>query len=223
MVADPVRASTRVSIAWSGAPAQEDTDTLVLTINGYSLDLRVVLPGHAGAGTLDWGTVGLVVELEGSTPDKPLLRWDNILDSHPAPPADLEPLDDVGSFSALPNGDVLETGAMFNPKTARNEPYDEVWRRLPVPAGAAYFVLERADGRAFVGRVGALALGAWSEGAQYAAWRDELDGSAWRRVYAFGEAGNVPAAPVEVPAEWRKDAVVTLGEHTWTVRTVGTV
>lgn len=61
-----VRASTRVSIAWSGAPAFEDTDTLVLTINGFSLDLRVFAEGP-DEGKIEWSTVAKVVELEGST------------------------------------------------------------------------------------------------------------------------------------------------------------
>lgn len=65
-MSSPVRASTRISIAWSGAGAYEDTDTLVLTINGWSLDLRVYSGGpHKGG--VEWATVGNVVELEGST------------------------------------------------------------------------------------------------------------------------------------------------------------
>ena len=62
----PVRASTRISIAWSGAEAYENTDTLVLTINGWSLDLRVYI-GGPHEGEVEWATVGNVIELEGST------------------------------------------------------------------------------------------------------------------------------------------------------------
>lgn len=61
-----VRASTRISIAWSGAEPIEDTSTLVLTINGWSLDLRVFVEGSS-KGTIDWSTVARVVEVEGST------------------------------------------------------------------------------------------------------------------------------------------------------------
>lgn len=60
----PVRASTRVSIAWSGGPPEEDTDTLVLTIDGYSIDLRVFTSGP-DVGKVDWASVGLVREVEG--------------------------------------------------------------------------------------------------------------------------------------------------------------
>lgn len=61
-----VRSSSRVSIAWESAPAYEDTDTLVLTIHDYSLDLRVFTSGPQ-IGQIDWSTVAKVSELEGST------------------------------------------------------------------------------------------------------------------------------------------------------------
>lgn len=61
-----VRASTRVSIAWKGHDAYEDTDTLVLTIHDFSLDLRVLVSGPQ-EGQIDWSTVAKVSELEGST------------------------------------------------------------------------------------------------------------------------------------------------------------
>lgn len=153
------------------------------------------------------------------------MRWDNILDSHPPPPADLETLEDVGAFSSLPNGDVLETGAMYNPKSGKNESYEEVWRRLPVPSGAEYFVLERGDGKAFLGRVGSLALGAAKVNDEYLAWRDELVEGAWKRKYAFGEGldAAIPSALIEVPFEWVPGATVKFGGHDWIVRTAGSV
>jgi len=67
MTANPIRASRRISISWSNAPAYEDTDTLVLTINGYSIDLRAYIAGEK-KGELGWATVGEIIELEGSTP-----------------------------------------------------------------------------------------------------------------------------------------------------------
>lgn len=71
-----VRASTRVSIAWSGEAAFEDTDTLVLTIEGWSLDLRVFNSGPA-KGTIDWSTVARVTTLPESTPGE---STDRVLD-----------------------------------------------------------------------------------------------------------------------------------------------
>lgn len=62
MPESPVRASLRASIAWSGGEPFEDTDTLVITINGYSLDLRVFISG-AQKGEIDWASVGRVHEV----------------------------------------------------------------------------------------------------------------------------------------------------------------
>ena len=62
-----VRTARRVSIAWKGAEPVEDTDTLVFTINGWSLDLRVFVSGPT-AGAIDWATVATVSDIEGSTP-----------------------------------------------------------------------------------------------------------------------------------------------------------
>lgn len=63
------RVSVRVSIAWSGDTPYEDTDTLVLTIHDYSLDLRVFVTGNQ-KGQIDWSTVAKVSEIEGSTSGK---------------------------------------------------------------------------------------------------------------------------------------------------------
>ena len=70
-----VRASTRVSIAWKGQDSYEDTDTLVLTIHDYSLDLRVFISGQQ-KGQIDWSTVAKVSELEGSTKGQYIFRLD---------------------------------------------------------------------------------------------------------------------------------------------------
>jgi hypothetical protein len=64
-----VRASTRVSISWDGAAPYEDTDTLVLTVQSFSLDLRVFNTGPE-KGTIDWSTVAKVSETAESTPGK---------------------------------------------------------------------------------------------------------------------------------------------------------
>lgn len=69
MAMNPVRVSKRVSIAWSGAPASEDTDTVVLTIHDHSLDLRVFTDGPR-KGEIDWALVALVRTLpsQGESP-----------------------------------------------------------------------------------------------------------------------------------------------------------
>ncbi|OCF40447.1 hypothetical protein I317_05750 [Kwoniella heveanensis CBS 569] len=220
------RVSIRVSIAWSGHPAIEDTDTLVLTIGSYSLDLRV-FNDNAGPdkGTIDWSTVARVGEIEGSTKDQ-------------------------GVFDTLPNGDVTETGIMHNPKTDRYEPYVETWRRLNLGSGAdiPYLVLERQKKKetnasaesgtntgeheheegVFIGRVGGYALGLAKVDGVYHAWRDSLSENGWERVYEFSNYKEclrelLPTLPVSVPEGWTEGATVKLGESEWIVRAAGTV
>ncbi|ODN80027.1 hypothetical protein L202_03889 [Cryptococcus amylolentus CBS 6039] len=219
------RASTRISIAWSGAAPVEDTDTLVLTIGGYSLDLRVFISGP-DKDNIDWATVAKVAELPESTAENPQLRWDHIIDSRPP-----SSLPDQGTFQTLPSGDVEERGIMFNPKTGLNEDYIETWRRFAQPAAAGYFVLEReADGEEgvwFLGRTGDRALGLGKVGDEFWGWRDELKDGAWTRLYTFGPSDKLqhllPALPIEIPESWKKGVPVTLGESGWIVREVGKI
>ncbi|WRT66088.1 uncharacterized protein IL334_003041 [Kwoniella shivajii] len=225
------RASIRVSIAWSGADAIEDTDTLVMTIDGYSLDLRVFVSGP-DTGSIDWSTVAHVSEIEGSTKENPILKWDHIIDSRPE-----TDLPDQGSFATLPNGDVTEIGTMFNPKTNDYEPYVETWRRLQLPTSAPYLVLQRdeseqVDGpkvQAFLGRVGEHALGlAKTSDGSFLAWRDRVEDGQWKRVYQFGSNTEMlkewlPSLPIDTSEEWSKGNTVQLGSGKWEVKTVGSL
>ncbi|WWD17571.1 hypothetical protein CI109_102012 [Kwoniella shandongensis] len=233
----PARASTRISITWSDRPPLEDTDTLVLTIEGYSLDLRVFVDGPQN-GEIDWSTVARVDEVEGSTEANPTLRWTHLIDNRPP-----SSLPDQGKFRTLPNGDVVEEGIMFNPKTDKNEPYEEVWRRLSQSPQAPYLVLESIsvpsggsheesnEQGVFLGRVGENALGIAKLQPQgtFVAWRDRLgDGSStWKRVYEFGEKQLVekvlPSLPEQTPDDWVVGKEVELGGQKWVVRAVGTL
>ncbi|WWC61543.1 uncharacterized protein I303_104127 [Kwoniella dejecticola CBS 10117] len=215
------RVSTRVSIAWSGTEPIEDTDTLVLTIDGYSLDLRVFIDGK-DKGSIDWSTVAHVGEIEGSTKENPKLRWDHIIDSRPE-----TDMPDQGVFETLLNGNVTETGTMFNPKTNLYEPYVETWRRKQLPAGQPYFVIQskQEDVQAYIGRVGNYALGlAKDPDGRYYACRDELvEGeSKWKRIYEFGQVGRyLPELPVDVTQEWSRGKTIELGGSAWEIKTIG--
>lgn len=48
------RVSTRISIRWPPAPASEPTDTLVLTLGGFYVDLRI----DKASGGIDWALAG---------------------------------------------------------------------------------------------------------------------------------------------------------------------
>lgn len=132
---------------------------------------------------------------------------------------------DEGTFESLPNGDVNETGTMYNPKTDKYEPYIETWRRYKETPGAEYCVLERiGEGQAFLGRVGDRALGlAKAESEVYSAWRDELQESKWIRRFQISGQGiaTLPQLPVHLPEEWSEGSQVQLGGHSWIVHTIG--
>lgn len=48
------RISTRISIKWGAEPASEPTDTLVLSLGGYYVDLRVAKIDNS----IDWALAG---------------------------------------------------------------------------------------------------------------------------------------------------------------------
>lgn len=54
MAARAARASTRISIRWPPEPASEPTDTLVLSLDGHYVDLRV----NKIDKTIDWALAG---------------------------------------------------------------------------------------------------------------------------------------------------------------------
>lgn len=216
-----VRASVRVSISWSGGAAYEDTDTLVLTINGWSVDLRVFTQPAAKEGSIDWATVSRVTLLPSSTPNQPVLQWDHLVDSRPPPPAHLPALPDQGRFVSLPSGLVEEHGTMYNSLTGQNEAYVETWRRLPCATGTPYCLLQREGGDGYIARVGEHVLGIERDEDLFRAYRDELREGQWERVF-IQHAEQLPRLPVELP-HWQAREVVQLDGERWIVHTAGTI
>lgn len=53
-MANSARASTRISIRWPPEAAAEPTDTLVLSLGGYYVDLRILKEDQS----LDWALAG---------------------------------------------------------------------------------------------------------------------------------------------------------------------
>ncbi|KAK5046054.1 hypothetical protein LTR84_008511 [Exophiala bonariae] len=125
-----VRASTRISIRWPPAAASEPTDTLVLSIGDYYVDLRVTKADQS----IDWALAGQRLVLS----ENPLkVKFTHPLDSHyVAGEEEGEP--DIGEFTKLPNGDDLETGVMTAPHLGgKIMPYEEIWRELDPGVGQA--------------------------------------------------------------------------------------
>ncbi|KFY70834.1 hypothetical protein V498_10185, partial [Pseudogymnoascus sp. VKM F-4517 (FW-2822)] len=125
------RLSTRISLRWVPDEPEELTDTLVMNVGGYFMDLRVAKADHS----IDWAMAGerqiLSTNPRKSHPSPRLkCRWIKAIDS-------LGPSDpDEGVFTPLPNGDDLETGSMpcAHKGDAVTE-YEEVWRKLDPVAG----------------------------------------------------------------------------------------
>ncbi|KAH8811010.1 hypothetical protein F5884DRAFT_264074 [Xylogone sp. PMI_703] len=119
-----VRVSTRISIQWPPEPENEPTDTLVISVGEYYVDLRVLKSDQ----TLDWGLAGKRIKLS----EDPLrVKFTHSVDSHNAGGSKEKAEEDVGEFTKLPNGDDLEIGEMPAPHLGGSiRPYREVWREL---------------------------------------------------------------------------------------------
>ncbi|KAJ5656952.1 hypothetical protein N7507_008902 [Penicillium longicatenatum] len=127
------RFSTRISLRWLPEPAHETTDTIVMSVKDWYLDLRM----DKQTQKIDWAIAGQRI-VESQEPH-----------SHDA----FESVD-CGTFVSLTNGDDLETGSMPRPDLpgAPDTEYEEVWRELPFRQGpegkgkGISWVLESDDG-----------------------------------------------------------------------------
>lgn len=204
------RLSTRLSIRWVPGEPSEPTDTLVISVGGWYVDLRIT----KADGSIDWGMAGerlvlsqepckscAAISAEGRWHRADITpvtyKWTHWIDSN----GYTEP--DVGSFTptSVPT-DSVETGSMLNPETNTVTPYEEVWRILPVSSPETFgyaWILRSGDGKTFLGRVGGdfLALKGGQEGPVgmkgFCARRETWDqGTAsWRTLYEAGDQKNI--------------------------------
>ncbi|KAE8154563.1 hypothetical protein BDV25DRAFT_135733 [Aspergillus avenaceus] len=119
------RVSTRISLRWLPEPASETTDTLVMSVKGWYVDLRV----DKNSGQIDWAIAGQRVV---DSQELRRVQFTHELDSHNSFDAV-----DCGTFTTLANGDDLETGSMPRPDVpgAPMTEYEEVWRELTFREG----------------------------------------------------------------------------------------
>lgn len=139
----------------------------------------------------------------------PRARFTAIFDSHRLRPetsdkqelassgTDHDPPDE-GSFSTLPNGDVLERGEMRRPETGDITPYEERWRRLPLtrdedaPVPAVMLESTDAGDKAFLGRVGDFEVAIAQRGEQIQARVGRLHGTTWETSMATVDGAGLP-------------------------------
>ena len=121
---------------------------------------------------------------------------------------------DEGSFTALPNGDDLETGSMPCPeKGGAVTDYEEVWRGLSPKKGSKHaWILQSVDSKTFLGRIGGayMALHEGQKGG-FGARREEWDvNQGWDVKYEIGEVEGVPSLAAH-------GKVVFDGEESWKI------
>ncbi|KAF9249847.1 hypothetical protein DTO013E5_8656 [Penicillium roqueforti] len=214
--------STRLSLRWVPEIPEETTDTIVLSVGEWFVDLRM----DKKSGAIDWAMAG--TRIEENPKEIPLkVLFTRELDS-----LNEIGIVDIGNFSPQADGTDLECGEMpradlpGEPMTA----FEEVWQELLFkegPEGAKKgisWILESDDAplavgeqkevtvtKVFLGRIWGtyLALqqtqthsgqkdqaGAWSlkrSGGEVSARREEW-GSGWEEKYVIGpDAGDVPS------------------------------
>ncbi|KIW11204.1 hypothetical protein PV08_10504 [Exophiala spinifera] len=188
------RLSTRVSIRWVPGEPSEPTDTLVMSVGGWYVDLRIT----KSDGTIDWAMAGerLILSQEPLT-----CQWTHWIDSR----GYTEP--DVGSFKpGSEDTDSVETGSMVNPETNQLTPYEEVWRTLSASSTEIFayaWILRSTDGRTFLGRVGGdfLGLKGGEEGPVgmegFCARREKWDQGrdSWTTQYEAGDLTRIDGLP----------------------------
>ncbi|KAH8691608.1 hypothetical protein BGW36DRAFT_305288 [Talaromyces proteolyticus] len=130
--------STRVSIRWPPEDAYENTDTTVLSVNNFFVDLRV----EKDTKKLDWAIAGVRVVDQTDSRRVTFLHTINSRNTFQHV--------DTGLFTPMDNGDELETGTMLRPSDPAGpfpRQYEEVWRqRKPIatPGPNIAYVLESA-------------------------------------------------------------------------------
>lgn len=165
----------RISIRWLPDEAYENTDTIALNVGGYFMDLRVLL----GNKSLEWSRAGERRTMAGNA-----FQWTRIIDSLGSTQTD------EAAFTALPNGDDLETGTFLKDSTPL--PYEEVWRDVTDEmAGidnSPSWIVQSSDGCVFLGKIGCVYLAmSQDEKGRYAV-RREVDNGArgWTTVFESG-------------------------------------
>ncbi|KAJ4555893.1 hypothetical protein HRR77_001808 [Exophiala dermatitidis] len=185
--------STRVGMRWIPGEKNEPTDTMVMNLGGWFIDLRIVKDN----GSIDWAMAGQRQTLS----EAPLtFKWTHWIDSR----GSTEP--DIGCFQpgSLAT-DSIETGSMVNPETGLLTPYEETWRSL-VPVGRENFpkawILRSEDGKTFLGKIGGNFIGLQGgEGPGsslgFCATRESWDKTrnSWATLYQTGEWSSLESLP----------------------------
>lgn len=198
--------STRLSLRWLPEEPFENTDTLVLMVGEWYVDLRV----DKQSGRLDWAIAGQCFlkatnprtwapgHLFNSGMTQLTASAGRIVFTHDIDSNNNFNVSDPCPFIPLPNGDDLETGTMSRPDVPGTPltDYEEVWRYLP-PASDGQasgplvaWVLESDDGDELVGQRRVIKTFLGRIGDRYLALQQDqmhTTGTDWRVKISGGE------------------------------------
>ncbi|RKU44407.1 hypothetical protein DL546_005935 [Coniochaeta pulveracea] len=174
----------RVSLRWVPGDPFEDTETIALNVNGWFMDLRVVLADAS----LQWSRAGERRKIK----DDPLtFQWTRVIDST----GSTRP--DEAHFKELPNGDDLEYGT-FPKDGITPVPYEEIWRDV-TEGGVeqSAWILQSVHDDMFIGRVGGIFLGMQQQQDHSFCVRKEVYDAlekGWKVVFETGPTREAPQA-----------------------------
>ncbi|KAG5638401.1 hypothetical protein H0H81_000178 [Sphagnurus paluster] len=152
--------SLRLSIRWLPDEASEPTRTIVLTgaRTGVFIDTRFL----KGTRDIDWAFAGY--------------RFTD-------PSSD--EVEDSGTNTTLPDGNILEVGEMINPATRKMTPFEEIWLDQEERDEKTVLFVKNISGTSWQARVGdwQTGLGRGKDGVFWA-WQAEKEGSGWTTKYS---------------------------------------
>jgi hypothetical protein len=195
-----VGAWTRSSITLGdGEPIEPNAVRYLQATSAYA-DLRTSLAGDPSeqlsfAGTCTW--------------DEPWAEWSHELDLDPSGGADR------GEIEWRDDGGMDERGVWTSPD-GEQVPYLEVW--VPMPVGDGPVLALRCDDPPArlvqVGEHAVVLLDDRATGGEYRGRYDRFVDGAWQPQESLGDAGALPAPPVDTPPV---GSTLELGGLTWTV------
>lgn len=195
----------RVSLRWVPGDPFEDTETIALNVNGWFMDLRVVLADAS----LQWSRAGerrkikddprmlpsstswLKLTEELTVRQLVTFQWTRVIDST----GSTRP--DEAHFKELPNGDDLEYGT-FPKDGITPVPYEEIWRDV-TEGGVeqSAWILQSVHDDMFIGRVGGIFLGMQQQQDHSFCVRKEVYDAlekGWKVVFETGPTREAPQA-----------------------------
>ena len=156
----------------------------------------------------------------------PALAKDLVNSEETDSPLDTTTPDDV-TIRPLDSNRYLEAGRMPNPDSSDQAyvPFEEVWQRLPVPAGEVAVLLESLggdrQGKAYLAQVAGWRMGLMDSGkGVFHGWRDQKDGSEWRRIRQTSDHSRdvLKAVPEDVITQAEEGKVISWADRQWIVR-----